>query len=133
MKEFSTLLLRVVTGLCFLPSGLKKVQNLESTVALFSKLGIAPFLTYIISFGELIGAIALIIGFYSRLATLILLPIMLGATYFIISGKIPNADWRFPFLLTTTLLVIYFQGGGLFAIKGFSFLNKIIPKALQDK
>ena len=133
MKEFGTLLLRLVTGFYFLQTGLMKVQNLEGMVFGFSQLGIPVFLTYLISFGELIGGIALIIGLYPRLAAFLGIPIMLGASYFIISGKIPNGDWRLPFLIGMVFLAIYFQGGGLFAIKGFSFLNKIIPKAFQDK
>ena len=130
-SKYASLILRVVVGGIILKEGVSKVSNIDGVIGFFSQLGLPSFTVYLVAYGELLGGIALIIGFYSRLAALLCMPIMLGATYFLATGAIPG-PWQYPFLIAIVFLALLMQGGGGFAIKGNKVLNKIIPKILQD-
>jgi putative oxidoreductase len=127
----ASLILRVVTGGYFAKEGIAKVQNLEGVAGWFGSLGVPSFLAYFVTFGELIGGIALILGLYTRLAAVLGIPIMLGATYFLANGTIMG-PWQYPFLVATVFLALFLQGGGSFALKGFTVFDRIIPKIFQD-
>lgn len=130
--KYSSLILRVVVGGFFLKEGISKIGMLENVVGWFESLGLPAIAAYLVAFGEVLGGIALILGLYSRLAAVLGIPIMLGATYFLSVGIIPG-PWQYPFLIAVVFLVIFLQGGGAFALKGFSAFDKIIPRVFQDQ
>jgi putative oxidoreductase len=79
--EWSTLLLRVVLGITFFVHGLVKFQGgIENTVGWFDSIGIPGFMAYVVALIELVGGIALIIGFGTKVVSALLAIIMLGAT-----------------------------------------------------
>ena len=61
------LLIRVAAGLIFLTHGWMKIQNIDQTVMFLSQLGIAAPLVYFISWLEVIGGLALILGIATRI------------------------------------------------------------------
>jgi putative oxidoreductase len=77
------LLLRLYWGASFLAAGYQKAMTIESTTAFFNQLGIplASIMTYIVILVEILGGMALIIGFKARIAALLLAITMLGAYY----------------------------------------------------
>jgi putative oxidoreductase len=78
-----------VLGIIFLIHGLHKVVGwdgaggLAQTVAGMTAMGMPLVAVYMLAFGELLGGIALIVGFLSRLAALGILIIMLGAVFMV--------------------------------------------------
>ena len=73
---YAATLLRVALGLLFLAhAGLKIfVFTPAGTAQFFGSLGLPPALAYLIIAIEVIGGIALILGVYSRIAALALIP-----------------------------------------------------------
>ncbi len=71
---------------------------------------------------ELLGAIALILGVYTRIVAIVLIPILLGAI-FTVHGPAgffftnPNGGWEFPAFWIVGLLVLALTGDGKFALK----------------
>lgn len=61
------LLIRVAAGLIFLTHGWMKIQNLDQTVMFLAQLGISAPFVYFISWLEVIGGLALIVGVATRL------------------------------------------------------------------
>ncbi len=64
---FGLLLIRVAAGVIFLTHGWMKVQNIEQTVMFLGQMGIILPLAYFISWLEVIGGVALILGIATRI------------------------------------------------------------------
>lgn len=75
------LLVRVTVGVLFVSTGWKAVHSLDDVTAFFSELGIplASANAVLVSFGELICGLLLVVGFASRLAAVPLVIFMIVA------------------------------------------------------
>ena len=81
-NEIGKLLLRVVLGIVFLAHGVSKFQGgIGNTVGWFESIGIPGFLAYAVGTIEVVGGIALILGLGTRVVSLLLGIIMLGAIF----------------------------------------------------
>ncbi|MBL0931339.1 MAG: DoxX family protein [Alphaproteobacteria bacterium] len=120
---YAALLLRVSLGVMFLAhAGLKLfVFTLPGTVQFFESIGYPGFLAYLVVFGELLGGIALIVGFQVRAVSVLLIPIMIGATLqHLPAGWLfssPNGGWEFPAFWTVTLAVQALLVAGAHAVR----------------
>ncbi|MDP3661695.1 MAG: DoxX family protein [bacterium] len=75
------LVLRIGVGAIFIYSGWMKVSDLAGTVGFFGTIGFSPFWAYLVSFVELIGGVAVLLGVYTRVAAGLLAIVMLVASY----------------------------------------------------
>ena len=78
-SSYAGLLLRLSLGLVFLLHGWQKVNGLAGVQAFFASLGLPSWLAVIVSFSELIGGAALIVGLLTRFFALLIALIMAGA------------------------------------------------------
>jgi uncharacterized membrane protein YphA (DoxX/SURF4 family) len=86
-NEIGTLLLRVVLGIVFLSHGFSKFQGgIENTVGWFDSIGLPGGLAYVVAIIELVGGIALILGFGTRIAAVLIGVLMIGAIF---TAKLP--------------------------------------------
>ncbi|MEK5440414.1 DoxX family protein [Fredinandcohnia sp. FSL W7-1320] len=86
-NEVGALILRLTLGILFFIHGLVKFQGgIENTVGWFESINIPGFMAYVVALIELVGGIALIIGFATRLVSVLIALIMVGA---IITAKLP--------------------------------------------
>jgi putative oxidoreductase len=116
--------LRVTLGLLFLAhAGLKLfVFTPAGTAQFFGTLGLPPALAYATILAEVVGGLALIVGFYSRVAALALIPILLGAI-FTVHGPAgffftnANGGWEFLALWIVGLLGVAMIGDGAYALR----------------
>jgi len=122
--DYAALLLRVTCGLFFLAhAGMKIVVfTIPGTVAFFASLGLPGWLAYPVIALELVGGIALIIGFYADFFAILLALDLLGAivTVHAKNGFFftnPNGGWEYLALWIVALLAIYLLGNGAFAIQ----------------
>ena len=121
---YAALLLRVTLGVLFLAHAWLKIVVFTpaGTAQFFGSLGLPGWLAYVTIAWELIGAVALIVGIWSRLAALALIPILLGAIY-TVHGPAgfffnnPNGGWEFPAVWIVGLLTLTLIGDGAFALK----------------
>ncbi|SMO49156.1 DoxX family protein [Melghirimyces algeriensis] len=78
--HIGALILRLFLGVTFFIHGLAKVQGgLSNTVGFFESIGIPGFMAYIVTFIELIGGIAMIVGLGTRIISILFALIMIGA------------------------------------------------------
>jgi putative oxidoreductase len=118
----AALLLRVSLGILFLAHGLLKVLvfTVPGTVQFFESIGYPGFFAYLVILGEIGGGLLLILGAWTRVVALALLPILIGATLqhagqgWLFSSQ--GGGWEFPAFWTVTLLVQALLGAGAFAL-----------------
>ncbi|VTP14332.1 putative oxidoreductase CatD [Phytobacter ursingii] len=125
---YASLLLRLTLGILFLAHFSLKffVFTPAGTAKFFASLGLPGGLAYLTMAVELVGAIALILGIYSRIVAIVLIPILLGAI-FTVHGPAgffftnPNGGWEFPAFWIVGLLALALTGDGKYAIKPTPF------------
>lgn len=119
---YAALLLRISLGVLLLAHGLLlKVMTftIPGTAAYFQSIGYPAVFAYLVILGEIGGGIALILGVCTRTISLLLLPIMIGATI----QHLPNGwlfsaakgGWEFPAFWTMMLIVQALLGPGAYA------------------
>ncbi|MGG5889827.1 DoxX family protein [Falsiroseomonas sp. HC035] len=121
---YAALLLRVTMGVMLLAHGLLlKIMTfgLAGTMGFFGSLGYPPMLGAVVAIAETLAGIALILGIWVRPVSLLLLPIMIGATLqhagagWLFSA--PGGGWEFPVFWTIALLVQAGLGAGAHAVQ----------------
>jgi len=122
--DYAAFLLRVTSGLFFLAHAAMKifVFTLPGTAAFFESLGLPGFLAYLVILLEVVGGIALLIGFYGDLLA-VPLAIDLAGAIFTVHGKNgfffnnPNGGWEYLAMWIVALIAVYLLGNGAFAVK----------------
>jgi putative oxidoreductase len=120
---YAALLLRLGPGILFLAhAGLKIfVFTPAGTAAFFGSLGLPPTLGYVTIVWELLGAAALIVGVWPRVAAIALIPILVGAIatvhgpagFFFTN---PHGGWEFLALWIAGLVALALTGDGVFVL-----------------
>ncbi|MEN3929582.1 DoxX family protein [Microvirga sp. W0021] len=121
---YAALILRLTLGVLFLiHAGLKIfVFTPAGTAQYFASLGLPSALAYFTIVWEILGGLALITGFWTRLAALAMIPNLLG-TIVTVHGAAgffftnPNGGWEYPAFWAIALLVLALLGDGAFALK----------------
>jgi len=130
-------LLRIHFGVILLAHGLLKVSvfTIPGTVVYFASLGLPSIVAYLTIFGEIAAGLALIFGVQTRLASILTVPILLGATFVHLgNGWLFSADgggWEFPASLTAIALTIALMGSGnRFRVK-FNPFDRYLPELVR--
>lgn len=121
---WALLLLRVTLGILFIAHGGMKLFVLTPAVTaqFFGSLGLPGFLAHVTIAGEILGGIALIVGFVPRLTSLALIPFLIGAVV-TVHGPAgffftnPNGGWEYLALWIVAQLVLSLSGDGAWAIR----------------
>jgi putative oxidoreductase len=120
---YAALLLRVSLGALFLAhAGLKFfVFTPAGTAKFFGSVGLPSELAYLVIAAEVLAAVALILGVWTRVVALLATPILLGAIFtvhgaagFFFSN--PHGGWEYPAFWTVALLVQALLGDGAYAL-----------------
>lgn len=118
---FETLALRLVLGAIFIVHGYPKLSNLKQTAGFLGSQGFAPaiFWAFVLSVTEFFGGIALVIGFASRIAAVLLIISMLVALCLhLFKWKTPftkgkeGIGWEYDLLIIAGLLAVLLLGSG---------------------
>ncbi len=107
------LALRIGVGGIFIATGWLKVSDLAATVEAFGTMGFAPFWAYLVSFVELLGGVAVLLGVYTRVAAGLLAVVMLVASYKLLSA--PQMLIA-PVSLLFSTVALKLAGGGKYSL-----------------
>lgn len=120
---YAAFILRVSLGVVLIAHSLYLklvVFTLPGTAQFFTSIGLSSELAYIVFGVEALAGIALVLGSYSRIASLAVIPILLGATWaHLPAGWLfsnPNGGWEYPLFLTLTAVVVALLGDGKFSL-----------------
>lgn len=132
-QNLSNLLGRLLIVALFLPAGLSKLMNFEGTLGYFNSLGMpAPSLALVIAIiVELLGSIAIILGFQTRIVAIILAiftfaATLLGHAYWAVPAEMAFVTQLLFFkniAVIGGLLVLASNGAGKFSIDGRKEIN----------
>ena len=111
------------SGALFLAHGWLKISvfTVAGTVGFFESLGLPGLLAYLVIFAEIAGGLALILGVGTRIVSLALIPVLLGATWvhsangWLFSGE--GGGWEFPLFWAVVQGAIAALGSGAFALQ----------------
>ncbi len=126
---FAGLALRVSLGVMFIAHAYLKIAvfTLPGTAQFFEAVGFPGFLAYPVTFAELIGGALLVLGVYTRVVAVALIPVLAGATLVHLgNGWVFSAEgggWEYPAFLIVASAVQALLGDGAYALKA-------TPKAL---
>lgn len=116
------LILRLVLGAVFIAHGGQKVfvYGIDGVTAGLTQSGMpaAAIVAPLIAFGELLGGIALVAGFLTRVAGIGLAAIMIGATLIVHLAAgffLPNG-YEFTLTLLAASLALVFAGAGEYSV-----------------
>lgn len=113
---------RLALGTMFLAHGLMKVLvfTLPGTAGFFESVGFPGWTAYPVTFAEIGGGIALLLGLRTRIVSAALIPVLLGALYVHLGNgwvfSAPNGGWEYPAFLTVAAVVQLLLGDGRFAL-----------------
>lgn len=120
---YAALLLRISLGVMFLAHSvyLKAfVFTLPGTAQFFQSIGLPGLFAYLVFAAEAVGGILLIVGYRTRLVALLLVPVLLGATWVHWPNgwlfTAPNGGWEYPVFLAAASLVMALLGDGAYSI-----------------
>jgi putative oxidoreductase len=120
--DLGLLVLRVVTGLVFFLHGWQKLfdNGLAATEAGFEFMGapVSAVTSVLVTFLELIGGAALIVGAFTRIAALLLALDMLGAIFIFhidFGFFVENGGIELVLVLAAATIALIFTGGGRYS------------------
>lgn len=135
---YAALLLRLTLGGLFLAHAALKlfVFTPAGTAAFFGKIGLPPALAYVTIAAEILGGLALILGVWTRIVAVLLIPILLGAIVTVHGGagfffNNPNGGWEYPAFWAVALLIQALLGDGAFALRPLSSNSNLLPAAAR--
>ncbi len=120
---YAALVLRVSLGVMFVAHAYLKIAvfTLPGTVQFFEAVGFPGWFAYPTVAAELIGGLLLIVGFQTRLVSLALLPVLLGATFVHLgNGWVFSAEgggYEYPLFLVAAGIAQVLLGDGAHALK----------------
>lgn len=113
-KDISALVVRLIIGGIFIAAGWMKVSNMEQTLGFFSSIGIPAFLTYAVSYLELIGGVALVLGVWTCVSSAVLAVIMAVAVVLMYKGGLQA--YGYPLVTFAGLISLIGTCGGKYSL-----------------
>ena len=128
IAAFSPLPLRIITGIAFIMHGLPKLSGLDKTQGFFGHLGLPPELALPIALLEVIGGIVLLLGIFTRIASILFIIEMAGV---ILVAKITKGfvgGYELELLLMVISMSLLISGPGRISIERDILKREIFPK-----
>ena len=119
------ILLRVALGICLFLKGiafLSSTVNLQSILEESKVVSNMEWLSVVITWLHLICGFLIIAGLFTRMATLIMIPILLAAVIFVNAPKgvfAGESEFVFSVLILLMLIFFFIEGGGPLSLDNY--------------
>ncbi|MBA1158208.1 DoxX family protein [Microvirga mediterraneensis] len=127
LAPYGAFALRVALGIMFIAHAYLKIAvfTVPGFAGFLTQVGYPAFLAWPIILAELIGGLAILLGFYGRAVSAALLPVLLGALLVHAPNgwvfNAPNGGWEYPAFLALAALAHVLIGDGALAVKPGTF------------
>lgn len=116
-------IVRVVLGITFLVHGILKFQSINDIAGWFQSIGLPTFMVYGVMAVEILGGIGLILGFGTRVISVIIAAMMLGAIVKVklavgFTGNGQMAGWELDLALLAMALQLAVSGSSTLSLDG---------------
>lgn len=121
-SQVLNLLVRIGLGIIFIAHGMAKLDmGLANVAGFFSSLGLPGFLAYIVTYLEILGGIALIIGLGTRYVSIAFILLMAGAIFKVklangLLGSETGAGYELDLALLLLSLYLAVEGAGKLSV-----------------
>jgi putative oxidoreductase len=115
LAPYGAFTLRAALGIMFIAHAYLKIAvfTVPGFAGFLGQVGFPGFFAWPIILAELIGGLVILTGFYARIVSVALLPVLLGA----LLVHAPNGGWEYPAFLAAAALAHVLIGDGAFAVK----------------
>jgi putative oxidoreductase len=133
LAPYGAFTIRAALGIMFIAHAYLKIAvfTVPGFAGFLGQVGFPGFLAWPIILAELVGGMAILTGFYARIVSVVLLPVLLGAFLVHIPNgwvfNAPNGGWEYPAFLVTAALAHILIGDGAFALKPVTLPNTSEP------
>ncbi len=110
INNYGSLVGRVLISMIFLMAGINKISNYAGTQAYMDAMGVPGMLLPLVILLEVLGAIAIIIGYKTKLVAFLL------AGFSVMSAVLFHADFSNPMQMALFMKNISIAGGFLFLV-----------------
>jgi putative oxidoreductase len=123
LAPYGAFVLRAALGVMFIAHAYLKLSvfTVPGFEGFLTKIGYPAALAWPIILAELIGGLAILVGFYGRWVQIALLPVLVGALLVHLPNgwffSAPNGGWEYPAFLVAAAVAHIFAGDGAFAIR----------------
>jgi len=114
-SDLALLITRLIIGGIFVFAGWTKVADMQMTLAMFGSMNIPVILTYVVSYGELVGGVLLMLGLCTSSVAFFLSVIMIVAIY--LTRGAGMQMYGMPLVVLASLISIWGNGAGKYSIK----------------
>ncbi|WP_029003652.1 DoxX family protein [Azorhizobium doebereinerae] len=134
-SAYGALVLRVALGLMFISHAYLKfaVFTVPGFEGYLAAQGLPTALAWPIILGEFLGGVAILVGFYGRLVSLALIPLLLGAVMVHAPNgwvfNVTGGGWEYPAFLAVSALAQGLIGDGALALKSVTLAQLVGGKA----
>ena len=129
-------ILRLVLGICLVYKGIDFIQNKDQLISYFEhSKTLSNFIGFIaiLPWVHIIGGLLIFLGLFTRLFSLIQVPILLGAIVFVNmteSAKGAQSELPFSFLMLVLVIVFFIEGGGFMSLD--NYVRKPLNASSED-
>ena len=123
LAPYGALLLRIALGVMFIAHAYLKLAifTVPGFAGFLGQVGLPQILAWPIILAEIAGGVALIVGFHARVVSLLLLPVLIGATVIHAPNgwlfTAPNGGWEYPAFLAVAAVTQALVGEGAYALR----------------
>lgn len=122
-QQLAATVLRVALGAMWISHALLKILvfTLPGTAQFFTSVGLPGVLVYPVVAAELLGGVAILLGFFGRQVSLLLAPILVVAAWVHFPNgwvfTAANGGWEYPVFLVAASLAHWLLGDGAYAAR----------------
>jgi putative oxidoreductase len=125
---YGPLPIRILVGLAFIAHGLPKLSEPAMTQGFFGNIGLPPELAIPIGLLEVIGGFALLVGVVTRIASILFIIEMIGATTVAKLSEGFVGGFELELLLISVAISLLLTGPGKLSIEYNVLKREIFPK-----
>jgi putative oxidoreductase len=128
---YGPLPIRILVGITLIIHRLPKLSNVAGSEVFFGKMGLPTDLAMLIGLLKVIGGVALIVAILTKIASILFIIEMLGAT---IVAKLPKGfvgGYEFDLLLMSISIKLLVTGPGRASVEWNLIKRELFPKAKE--
>ena len=135
---YGAFVLRVALGVMFIAHAYLKlaVFTVPGFAGFLGSVGLPASLAWPIILAELLGGMAILVGFHARLVSLALIPVLLGALVIHAPNgwlfTAANGGWEYPAFLALTALAQLLIGDGAFAVRPTAMRTPVAARRIAQ-